>query len=66
MKDNMQNVYPLIENGQINYARAYGVLSGLFIALEMGTYTKEEAIEHYNEIWHIINDQEEHESISRN
>jgi hypothetical protein len=66
MKDNMQNVYPLIENGQINYARAYGVLSGLFIALEMGTYTKEEAIEHYNEIWHIINNQEERESISLN
>ena len=62
----MNDIYPLIEKGKINYARAYGVLSGLFIALEMGTYTKEQAIEQYNEIWHLINNQEERESISRN
>jgi hypothetical protein len=66
MQDNMKDVYPLIENGKINYARAYGVLSGLFIALEVGTYTKEQAIEQYNEIWHLINNQEDRENISRN
>jgi len=62
----MNDIYPLIEKGKINYARAYGVLSGLFIALEQGSYSKKQAIEEYNKIWHIINNQENREDISRN
>lgn len=65
----MKEIYPLIhDNGQINYAKAYGTLSGLFIAIDQGTYSLKEALEIYNGLWHIINEQEElnRADISRN
>jgi hypothetical protein len=62
----MNSLYPIIKDGKINYPVAYGVLSGLFIALEMGTYSKDEAIAEYNKIWHMVNNQEERNAIERN
>jgi hypothetical protein len=62
----MNDVYPLIKDGKINYASAYGVLSGLFIGLEQGVCSKEQAIAEYNRIWHIVNHQESRNEIELN
>ena len=64
----MNEIYPLIVDGRINYAKAYGTLSCLFISIKQGYITNEEALDIYDKLYYIVSEQEKlnRQDVARN
>ena len=64
----MNEIYPLIVDNRINYAKAYGTLSGLFISIKQGYITNEEALDIYDKLYYIVSEQEKlnRQDVARN